>query len=482
MIYWLSTWLLLSVLLAVLADARGRSGVTLAAILAVVGLSTVNAKADCQDINPDTVTKTNQKPLTNDSIAKLVKEGLGEDAIINLIGSRSEQFSLAANAIAVLQKAGVSEKIISAMVNRDLRGSTLPLAPPPAAATTPLGMPTAVATAESGTQQQNKTSGTTVGRSKAETINEPPPEPPGHEWLTNDSIVKLVKAGLSDAVIISMVNTQSGKYSLSADDVIALKTAGVSEDVISAMLKQSSSAAPPSAAAASESSQGKAAAKPENVEQRLNTAIGLLRMATSAETKLIDWYQIDKDHPDARKLAGDVCGSIAPVVETIQHLQRYGDQFAERPPSDDSQAEISENLTEVTSLSKDWVSKLQQLKGMGLSCPKGSVPAALIPTNSSQDTAPPALLASARKVYVEDPHQFGYVAPGHVKKGVAKSKCLQLVDEPAQADIILTPVNQGDGGWVWVFRDPRTGERLGDWKMVYFPNSKKVEEALSCPK
>ena len=63
--------------------------------------------------------------------------------------------------------------------------------------------------------------------------------------LTNDSIVKLVKAGLGDDVIVGMVDVQPAKYSLSPDDLIALKKEGVSDKIIAAMLKKSA-AAPPS--------------------------------------------------------------------------------------------------------------------------------------------------------------------------------------------------------------------------------------------
>ncbi|MGD0130091.1 MAG: hypothetical protein ABSF46_32640 [Terriglobia bacterium] len=47
----------------------------------------------------------------------------------------------------------------------------------------------------------------------------------------------------------SRVNTQPGKYSLGTDDVIALKTAGVSEKVITAMLNKSASAPTPASLA-----------------------------------------------------------------------------------------------------------------------------------------------------------------------------------------------------------------------------------------
>ncbi len=66
---------------------------------------------------------------------------------------------------------------------------------------------------------------------------------PSSQVLTNDSIVKLVKAGLGTDMITNMVNTQPGKYSLGADDIIALKQAGVPEKIIAAMLEKSPSAA-----------------------------------------------------------------------------------------------------------------------------------------------------------------------------------------------------------------------------------------------
>ena len=54
--------------------------------------------------------------------------------------------------------------------------------------------------------------------------------------LDNETILKLVKAGIGEDVIINMVNQQPGKYAVSADDVIALKKAGVSDKVVAAMV------------------------------------------------------------------------------------------------------------------------------------------------------------------------------------------------------------------------------------------------------
>jgi hypothetical protein len=69
--------------------------------------------------------------------------------------------------------------------------------------------------------------------------------------LDNDAIIKLAKAGMSDSVIISTNNASQGSYDTSANGLIALKTAGVTDKVISALVLKASgatAAAPPSAA------------------------------------------------------------------------------------------------------------------------------------------------------------------------------------------------------------------------------------------
>ena len=68
------------------------------------------------------------------------------------------------------------------------------------------------------------------------------------QTLNNDSIEKLVKAGLSDDLIVSTVNASPGTYDTSADGLIALKTSGASDKVISAVLMKASGIAPAAAA------------------------------------------------------------------------------------------------------------------------------------------------------------------------------------------------------------------------------------------
>jgi hypothetical protein len=67
--------------------------------------------------------------------------------------------------------------------------------------------------------------------------------------VTNDTIVKMVKAGLGEDIVLNTVNSQPGKYKTGADDLIALKSAGVSDKIIAAMLAAGKGAPAPAGAA-----------------------------------------------------------------------------------------------------------------------------------------------------------------------------------------------------------------------------------------
>ncbi len=74
--------------------------------------------------------------------------------------------------------------------------------------------------------------------------------------ITNDDIIRMTQAGLNDDVLLQTIRLQPGHYDVTPDGLIALKKAGVSQAVISAMqvqgtgLKQrDASATPPPAPA-----------------------------------------------------------------------------------------------------------------------------------------------------------------------------------------------------------------------------------------
>jgi hypothetical protein len=66
--------------------------------------------------------------------------------------------------------------------------------------------------------------------------------------LNNDAIVKLVKAGLSDDLIVTTINASPGTYDTSANGLIALKKGGATDKVIAAILMKSGGGAAPAAA------------------------------------------------------------------------------------------------------------------------------------------------------------------------------------------------------------------------------------------
>jgi hypothetical protein len=68
--------------------------------------------------------------------------------------------------------------------------------------------------------------------------------------LNNDSIIKLIKAGLSEDLIVTSINSSPGEYDTSVNGLIALKKAGATDKVVSAMILKTSGAAPATATAA----------------------------------------------------------------------------------------------------------------------------------------------------------------------------------------------------------------------------------------
>jgi hypothetical protein len=78
--------------------------------------------------------------------------------------------------------------------------------------------------------------------------------------MNNDAVIKLVKAGLSDDLIISTINASPGTYNTSADGLIALKTAGVSDKVVAAVVTKAAAPAPATAPTAASPAVAPAAA------------------------------------------------------------------------------------------------------------------------------------------------------------------------------------------------------------------------------
>jgi hypothetical protein len=67
--------------------------------------------------------------------------------------------------------------------------------------------------------------------------------------MNNDAVIKLLKAGLSDDLIVTTIDASPGKYDTSGDALTALRNAGADSKVISAVLMKSAPGPPPAPAA-----------------------------------------------------------------------------------------------------------------------------------------------------------------------------------------------------------------------------------------
>jgi hypothetical protein len=73
----------------------------------------------------------------------------------------------------------------------------------------------------------------------------PPAKPPAPAAMTNQDVIKLVKAKISEDLIIAKIKQSKTKFDVSVDGLVALKEGGVSDNVIAVMMDPAASAAPP---------------------------------------------------------------------------------------------------------------------------------------------------------------------------------------------------------------------------------------------
>src|ERR1700688_137080 len=66
--------------------------------------------------------------------------------------------------------------------------------------------------------------------------------------LTNEGIIKMVKGGLGEDIIVTVIERQPGTFSITADDLIRLKQAGATDKILAAMLRKAGAPAATTAA------------------------------------------------------------------------------------------------------------------------------------------------------------------------------------------------------------------------------------------
>jgi hypothetical protein len=127
--------------------------------------------------------------------------------------------------------------------------------------------------------------------------------------LTNESVVKMVKSGLGENLIISMIQGQAGKYVLNPDELVKLKESGVSEKILAAMIAKSAG----NTSAAASGPTAPTATDPD-IPQGLEVGV-YYRKGTSWEEMLpevVNWKTggVLKHVASAGIVKGDVNGNI----------------------------------------------------------------------------------------------------------------------------------------------------------------------------
>jgi hypothetical protein len=121
--------------------------------------------------------------------------------------------------------------------------------------------------------------------------------------MNNAAVIKLLKAGLSDDLIVNTINASPGKYDTSADGLIALRSAGADSKVISAVLMKSAPGAPPKpavpasslpaeAASGSATSDSASGAPPKAVVPVSNIPPGIKEIGVYYQAKDGSWMPV----------------------------------------------------------------------------------------------------------------------------------------------------------------------------------------------
>jgi hypothetical protein len=208
-----------------------------------------------------TQTPTNNPPLTNASIVKLVRAGFKEKTIISIIAASPPNFDLSPDRMIELKRSGVSEKIILQMLARQEgmalnddawtddpffdQGATKQKENQKSDTGNGTGIFGSSGSARGSTRSRGGNSSVsgdtqTTGTATVRIIRPPtetgaPPKLEKTSSLTNDSIVELVEAGFSEGTIVRRIERSPVEFDLSPAKLAELRKHRVSEKILAAM-------------------------------------------------------------------------------------------------------------------------------------------------------------------------------------------------------------------------------------------------------
>ena len=132
--------------------------------------------------------------------------------------------------------------------------------------------------------------------------------------LTNDAVIKMVKAGLAEDVILNMINVQPAQFSITPDAMIALKKDGVSDKIIAAIVTKTSQPAPAGSTAPSAASSAPSAAAAADATANLDIGVYFKKKDEWAEImpEVVNWKTggVLKSIGTGGLVKGDVNGNI----------------------------------------------------------------------------------------------------------------------------------------------------------------------------
>jgi len=208
--------------------------------------------------------QSNSTPLTNETIIRLLASGVPADTVIRTIQSAaSVNFGFGPADSSFLQHYQVPDNVVKAMA---AKAKGLPVSVPP-------GPPSELAHPAPAVPARSVS-----------------PPPALNDVLDNASLIKLARAGMSEDVLLGLVNSQPGKYSLSPDSLIALKQASISDRVITAMVNRSSASVAPFP-----NTQSKVSASQPEQREGTPARVRLPRILRSAPGQMFDVKIINRE-------------------------------------------------------------------------------------------------------------------------------------------------------------------------------------------
>lgn len=96
--------------------------------------------------------------------------------------------------------------------------------------------------------------------------------------LNNVSVIKLVKAGLSDDLIVSTINASPGTYDVSTDGLSALRAAGAGDKVVSAVMARAAGVQTDQSPMPPQAPDGNPGAAPSSAAQPYQSPDGKIRV------------------------------------------------------------------------------------------------------------------------------------------------------------------------------------------------------------